>query len=123
MGWKTKIYWIATSLLALGMIAGGTAQILKAQFNIDGMNHIGFPIYIMPLLGIWKYLGVIVLLVPNYLLAKEWAYAGFFFLLTGASVSHLASGDKLFGGASAPIIFTILTVVSWYFRPHNRRIL
>ncbi len=114
-------YRIITGLLAFGMLAGGTMQLVKAKFNTDGMIHIGYPLYILPLIGAWKIAGIIIILIPGFLLLKEWAYAGFFFLLTGAVISHLASGDGI-KGAAAPFIFALLTVLSWYLRPPNRRL-
>ena len=116
------IYWIATILLSLGMLSGGIAQILKVQQNVDGMVHLGYPIYLMTLLGVWKILGVIAILIPKFRLLKEWAYAGFFFAMTGAVISHIAVGDN-FLQFVAPLIFVILTIVSWYFRPTGRKII
>jgi hypothetical protein len=60
-------------------------------------------------------------LVPRFPLLKEWAYAGFFFLTTGAVFSHLAVGHaaaELFPGS----LLLVLTVISWYFRPADRRL-
>ncbi len=119
---KRKIfYWIVTLLLALGMISGGIAQLIRAKANVEGTIHLGYPLYIMFILGTWKILGVIVLLIPNFLLIKEWAYAGFFFAMTGAVVSHLASGDS-FTEYLAPLLFGVLTVLSWWIRPDNRKL-
>jgi hypothetical protein len=86
------------------------------------MSQLGYSDYILPMLGIWKMLGVIAILVPKFPLLKEWAYAGFFFLMSGAIVSHLANGDeaKEFFG---PGLLLVLTVVSWYFRPAERKLL
>ena len=109
-------YWITTGLLVFGMVAGGTGQILQAKFNADGMVHLGYPMYMMPILGTWKLLGVVAILIPGYGLLKEWAYAGFFFLLTGGVVSHIAAGDT-FGAWMPVFIFAVLTVLSWYLRP------
>ena len=116
------IYWIATILLSLGMLSGGISQILKVQQNVDGTVHLGYPIYLMTLLGIWKILGVFAILIPKFKLLKEWAYAGFFFALTGAVISHIAVGDT-FLQFLAPLNFVILTIVSWYFRPTDRKII
>lgn len=116
------IYWIATLWLALGMTSTGIVQILQIKEEIDMMNHLRYPGYLLPLLGVWKLLGVIAILIPNFGLLKEWAYAGFFFAMSGAIISHLACGDeaiKLFG----PVLLLVLTIVSWYFRPANRRIM
>ena len=116
------IFWISTILLSLGMLSGGIAQILKVQQNVDGTVHLGYPIYLMTLLGVWKILGVIAILIPKFKLLKEWAYAGFFFAMTGAVISHIAVGDT-FLQFLAPLIFVILTVVSWYYRPTDRKII
>ena len=115
------IYWTATVILALFMFVGGLAQIFRQKDNVDGIIHLGYPLYFMTILGVWKVLGVITILLPRFPLVKEWAYAGFFFAMTGAVISHIASGDQ-FSHFIAPLVFAILTVVSWYFRPAVRRL-
>lgn len=115
------IYWIATLWLALGMTATGIVQILQLKEEVDMMSHLGYPLYFLPLLGIWKLLGVIAVLIPKSGLLKEWAYAGFFFAMSGAVVSHLACGDglkELFG----PTLLIVLTIVSWSFRPESKKV-
>ena len=116
------IYWTTTVLLALGMFSGGLAQIFRVKENVEGIVHLGYPIYLMSILGVWKMLGVIAILLPKTPLLKEWAYAGFFFAMTGAVISHIASGDS-FAHYLAPLLFAILTVLSWYFRPADRKII
>lgn len=115
------IYWIATIWLALGMASTGIVQIIRMKEETDMMTHLGYAPYFMTILGIWKILGVLTVLMPKLPLLKEWAYAGFFFSMSGAVFSHLAVGDgaKEFFG---PVLLLILTVVSWYFRPANRKI-
>lgn len=115
-------FWIVTGLLCFGMLAGGTAQIIRAKPNVDGMIHLGYPLYVMTILGIWKILAVVVILVPKYQLAKEWAYAGLFFLLSGGVISHFVSGDSILQ-ALPVFIFMCLTVASWYLRPASRKII
>lgn len=117
------IYWIATVWLALGMVATGAVQLLKAREGaggVDSITHLGYPVYIVTILGACKILGVIAVLMPKFPLLKEWAYAGFFFVMSGAVFSHAALGDeaKEFFG---PVLLIILTVVSWYFRPADRK--
>ena len=117
------IYWIATLWLALGMLSTGAVQLFKANEGAGGMDsiiHLGYPVYLLTILSIWKLLGVVAVLIPKFPLLKEWAYAGFFFVMSGAVFSHFASGDeaKEFFG---PILLLILTVVSWYFRPADRK--
>lgn len=118
---RPTVFWLVTGLLAFGMLAGGTGQLVRAQFNVDGMRHLGYPLYVLSIIGAWKLLGILVILVPGWRLAKEWAYAGFFFLLTGATVSHLANGDGI-SGALPSFVFACLTVASWYLRPTSRRL-
>ena len=116
------IYWIFTALLCFGMTASGIAQILHLKEMTEIITHLGYPLYLMTLLGLWKLLGVIAILVPNFKLLKEWAYAGFFFLLTGALFSHIVMGDT--GKAIlGPLFQTIFLILSWYFRPANRKII
>jgi len=116
------IYWIATGWLALGMTSTGIVQIIKMKEEVDMMTHLGYPLYFLTIIGVWKILGVIAILIPKFPLLKEWAYAGFFFAMSGAVFSHLAAGDgaKEFFG---PVLLIILTVVSWYFRNEDRKII
>lgn len=118
---STKIiYWIATIWLSLGMLSTGIVQLLHIKAEADMMTHLGYPLYFLTVLGIWKILGVIAVLLPKLPVLKEWAYAGFFFSMSGAVFSHLALGDaaiELFG----PVLLLVLTGVSWYLRPANRK--
>lgn len=114
------IYWIATLWLSLGMVSTGVVQLIKLQEEVDMITRLGYPLYFLTLLGIWKMLGVAAILVPKYPLLKEWTYAGFFFTMSGAVYSHIAVNDpwsELFG----PTLLLALTVVSWYFRPADRK--
>ena len=115
------IYWIATVWLSLGMLSTAIVQLLKVKEEADMIALLGYPLYLLTLLGVWKILGVIAVLIPKFGLVKEWAYAGFFFAMSGAVYSHLAIGDaaiSLFG----PMLLIILTLLSWYFRPADRRV-
>lgn len=115
------IYWIATIWLSLGMVSTGVVQLMKMKEEAEMFNRLGYPDYLLTILGVWKILGVIAVLAPRFPLVKEWAYAGFFFAMTGALFSHFAMGDsaKEFFG---PSLLIVLTVVSWYFRPADRRL-
>ena len=118
------IYWIATIWLALGMVSTAAVQLFKGkagQGGVDMITHLGYPVYFLTILGIWKILGVVALLIPKFPLLKEWAYAGFFFVMSGAIFSHIAVGDpvtELFPS----LLLLILTVVSWYFRSARFRV-
>lgn len=115
-------YWIATIWLSFGMLSAGIVQLIKTKEEVTLITHLGYPLYLLPLLGVWKILGVITVLVPGFPVLKEWAYAGFFFTMSGAVVSHLAVGEgakETFG----PVLAVVLTIVSWYFRPVDRRVI
>ena len=115
------IYWIATIWLSLGMVSTGIVQVLKLKEEATMFTHLGYPLYLLTILGTWKFLGVVAVLIPKFPLLKEWAYAGFFFAMSGAVFSHIASGDaakELFG----PVLLLVLTGVSWYFRPAGRKL-
>ena len=116
------IYWVATLWLALGMVSTGIVQIIKMNEEVDMMKHLGYPVYFLTILGVWKILGVIAILIPKTPLLKEWTYAGFFFAMSGAVFSHLACGDgaKDFFG---PVLLLVLIIVSWYFRPEERKLI
>ena len=123
------IYWISTIWLALGLLATGIQQLMKVQLEgalsppgVYGITQLGYPVYVLTILGVWKMLGVIALLIPKFPLLKEWAYAGVFFLLTGAIFSHIAV-SHLMKELFPSFLLLVLTALSWYFRPANRKIL
>lgn len=118
------IYWIATIWLSLGMVATGAVQLFKGkegQGGVDMITHLGYPVYLLTILGIWKILGVIAVLVPKFPLVKEWAYAGFFFIMSGAIFSHIATGDAATEIIPSALLL-VLTITSWYFRPVSRKV-
>ncbi len=117
------IYWIATIWLALGMLSTGIGQLIgfKGQGDEAMMAHLGYPVYLLTLLGVWKILGVVAILIPKFPLLKEWSYAGFFFAMTGATYSHIAAGDAV-KEIFPSLLLLVLTVVSWYFRSADRKI-
>lgn len=115
------IYWIATVWLALGMLSTGIVQLMKIDEEVAMMTRLGYPAYFLTIIGIWKILGVIAILIPKFPLLKEWTYAGFIFAMSGAIFSHFAVGDEAkeyFG----PALLLVLSVVSWYFRPADRKL-
>jgi hypothetical protein len=123
---KTKniVYWTTTVLVAFFM-SGGVAQLLQYRANPRGVvPELGYPMYFFAILGVWKILGAITILVPGYPRLKEWAYAGIFFDLTGAAVSCAAVGGYGAYGfhVIAPLLIAGLTVTSWALRPDSRRV-
>ena len=121
MNARTLGYWIPTALFALAMTGSGVFNASRAEPIVQGMAHLGFPAWLPLLLGIWKLLGVVAILVPGFPRLKEWAYAGFFFNLSGAFVSHLAAGDAV-GDAIAPLVILGIGLASWAMRPEGRRL-
>jgi hypothetical protein len=114
-------YWIITAILSVCIFSGGLFQAMQSKQVLQGFKPLGYPTYFISLIGIWKMLGVIAILIPNFKLLKEWAYAGIFFTMTGAVISHIASDDVKVQIIS-PIVLAVFTVLSWYLRPANRKI-
>ncbi len=115
------IYWISTIWLALGMLSSGIVQLFNMKEEVNFILDLGYPVYFLTILGIWKILGIVALLIPKFPLLKEWAYAGFFIAMSGAVFSHIALGNSV-NEIFPPLLLLILTVVSWYFRPAERKI-
>jgi hypothetical protein len=115
------IYWVATIWLSLGMVSTGLVQILKRKEDVAFILQLGYPEYFLTIIGVWKLLGVVAILLPRFPLVKEWAYAGFFFMMSGAIFSHIAMHNGIAEIAPA-LLLLALTVVSWYFRPANRKL-
>lgn len=116
------IYWIATIWLSLGMLSSGIVQMLNIKDEIEFIIQLGYPEYFLTWLGIWKILGVVVILIPKFPLVKEWAYAGFVFTMTGALYSHIVM-EHGFSDLIPPLLLIFLSIVSWYFRPEDRKLL
>ncbi|PRD48560.1 DoxX family protein [Sphingobacterium haloxyli] len=115
------IYWIATVWLSLGMVSTGIVQLIRMEEEVEKMTEMGYPAYFLTIIGVWKILGVMVVLLPKLPLIKEWAYAGFFFLMTGAIFTHIAVGDGAMEYVG-PSLLLVLTIISWYFRPNERKL-
>ncbi len=124
---KTKpiAYWTTTILVAFFMGSGGVSQVVGYLRDPHAIVPVlGYPMYFFAILGFWKALGAIAILVPRFPRLKEWAYAGIFFDLTGAAASCAAVGGYGAYGfhVLAPLILTGFTVVSWALRPQSRTI-
>ena len=122
---KTTWYWITTSLIALETLAGGVIDlahgrtgVFSGPFVADVVTSLGYPVYILAILGIFKIPGAITLVAPGFLRLKEWAYAGIVFELWGAVVSHAACGH--WGDLIAPLSLLSLAIASWALRPSSR---
>jgi hypothetical protein len=119
-------YWTTTAIISVELLAGGTADLVRGgavlvagQPVVDVLAHLGYPAYLLNILGVWKLLGAMALLAPGLPRLKEWAYAGTVFELTGALASSVANGDSsvdLLGSG----FLAMCAVVSWALRPQSR---
>ena len=88
---KIKIgYWVITGIFAAFMLFSAIPDILVVPDAVTMITGLGYPKYLIPFLGVAKLLGVIAILIPGFKRIKEWAYAGLFFDLTGATYSAIA---------------------------------
>ena len=119
MNAKSVAYWVTTVFLAFNIFSGGIAELARLPGNVEGTVFLGYPVYLLTIIGTWKVLGTIALLVPRFPRLKEWAYAGIFFNMTSAAISHAVSGD-----AAWHMFYTgflaIVTIASWALRPQSR---
>lgn len=119
---QNVLYWSSTSLAALAFAAGGAFDLLRGPPVLATLAQLGYPAYVATLLGAWKLLGAAAILAPRAPRLKEWAYAGMFFDLTGAAVSHFAVGDAA-GKVITPLVILGFVLVSWALRPASRNVL
>jgi uncharacterized membrane protein YphA (DoxX/SURF4 family) len=110
------------------MISTGLVQVFRMEAEgavappgVYGIKYLGYPVYFLTILGVWKILGVIAVLIPKFPLLKEWAYAGFFFVMSGAIFSHIAMSDPVKEFVPS-LLLLVLTVISWYLRPADRKL-
>jgi len=113
-------YWIATGLLCLVFTLGGIANLLHADVQREIMLNLGYPAYLMTLLGVAKLLAVLAILMPGWKLVKEWAYAGLTFDLIGAAFSHASAGDPI-PSVMVPLVILSIVATSYLLRPESRR--
>ena len=113
---KKILYWVTTGFAALALAAIAGANIFRVPAIIEGLTHLGYPAYFATILGVWKLLGVAAIVAPGMSRLKDLAYAGFFFVLTGAATSHAVAGDPV-GNILFPLVLLGFVVASWALRP------
>ncbi|MEP6731291.1 MAG: DoxX family protein [bacterium] len=116
---KSVAYWTTTALVVFAMMSGGIAELLRLPANVEGMVHLGYPVYFVTIIGTWKVLGAVALVLPGFGRLKEWAYAGIVFNMTGAAASHIAVNDARWHIA-ATLTIAALALASWALRPESR---
>lgn len=114
-------YWIATSLIAVEMVTGGTWDLLRTAYVRGLMDHLGYPEYMLTILGTWKILGAFAILAPRLPRLKEWAYAGMTFDLTGAAASHAICREGV-SQFVVTLLLALIVIASWALRPASRRL-
>ncbi|MBB6634222.1 DoxX family protein [Cohnella thailandensis] len=121
---KTIAYWSVTALLAAAILMSGIGQLMRLGGNVELVANLDYPLYVLKILGIWKVLGAIALLVPGFPRLKEWAHAGIFFLMTGAAFSHALADDYGDAGFNLilPLFYAALNIASWALRPKSRKL-
>jgi DoxX-like family len=110
------IYVASTAILVLEILVGAFMDLAHLPYVVQDVRSIGYPTYVLYIVGVWKVLAVGALLWPRLPRLREWAYAGVFFEMSGAAASHVLVGDPI-GKYAAPLTFTFLTLVSWWFQP------
>lgn len=120
---KKIVYWATTGLFIFELISGALwdFNLVNKSYAANVLTHLGYPLYLLTILGIAKSLAAIAVVVPGFLRLKEWAYAGAAFIFIGALFSHILAGD---GAAAfiAPIVFTFFVLSSYFLRPANKRL-
>lgn len=126
MNRKAISYWVSTTAVVFELLAGGVTDLVHGRTVlvvgepvVEVMARLGYPVYLLRILGVWKLLGAVALLVPRFPRLKEWTYAGTFFEMTGAITSEVVCGEKTINLVWACIV-TVLTLVSWALRPPGR---
>ena len=121
---KMIAYWTVTFLLAATVMLSGIGQLMQYGGNLELVTNLGYPIYVLTILGMWKVLGAIALVVPGFPRLKEWVHAGIFFLMTGAALSHAFANDYGEYGFHIilPLFYAVLNIASWTLRPKSRKL-
>ena len=114
-------YWLLTVLVTFELAAGGLWDLLRIEYVRVVLTHLGYPLYLLVILGVWRIPGALALLVPRFPRLKEWAYAGAFFDYTGAVASHFLTGDHV-GQWAPPLILSAFALSSWALHPASRRL-
>ena len=120
--WAHWAYWVTTGLVVSELVLGGVWDILRLPQVRELIERLGYPSYFLIILGIWKLLGAIALVIPKFPRLKEWAYAGVIFDLTGAVASLFASGLVAVGTTAYPVFMIGVAFASWRLRPPSRRL-
>ena len=118
---RTIAFWVTTFIIVFELVAGSVWNLKPIEWNVVQLRHLGYPTYLAFILGVWHVGAAVAIAAPGVPVLKEWAYAGSFFLWSGAVTSHLLTGDGP-ESWSAPLFFATCGIASWALRPADRRL-
>ena len=113
-------YWTTTVIVAV-MLLFALSYLTGNPQVVSGFAKAGYPQHLRIILGVAKPAAAIVLLIPGFVLLKEWAYVGAAFTWMMAVVAHYAAGDgpQTWG---VPLVLLVLLIISYVTRPAGRRL-
>jgi hypothetical protein len=118
---RSVAFWGTTLVIVFELAAGSVWNLLTIEWVEVQMRHLGYPHYFAYISGWWQAGAAVAIIAPRLPLLKEWAYAGTFFLWSGAVASHLSAGDGL-ETWWVPLMFLACGIASWALRPADRRL-
>ena len=113
---RKLVYWASTALVASALTGIGCANLVRNPKIVEGLMRLGYPAYVAAILGIWQLLGSATIILPGLPRLKEWAYAGMFFTLSGAALSHAVVGDSL-AHILVPLALLVAVMISCALQP------
>lgn len=116
---KSRImaFRIITSILVIGMLAGGISTFLRIEYQVNLFNHLGYPLFLMSMIGVGKILAAIVLILPGIPPLKIGAYVGTFIVSICAFISHIVANDGLFAIMN-PLTLTAIVLAAYFLNPY-----
>ncbi|HET6268376.1 MAG TPA: DoxX family protein [Acidobacteriota bacterium] len=118
---NSKSYWVITAMVGFFIGSGGAAELVRVPGTVEGLVHLGYPVYFASIIGFWKVLGAMAILAPGFPRLKEWAYAGIFFNMTGAAATGVFTHSAAWH-VIVDLVLAVLVVTSWALRPSSRRL-
>ena len=126
MNARSIVYWTATALIAGETLAGGVTDLIRGREVVvagrpvvDVVTQLGYPEYVLTILGTLKLAGAVAMFAPRLPRLKEWAYAGVVLELAGAAASHALRGNSAVDVAGC-LILAAFALASWALRPPSR---
>jgi DoxX-like family len=114
-------FWATTFVIVFELTAGSVWNLRSIEWVEVQLHHLGYPHFLTYILGAWQAAAAVAIIAPRLPLIKEWAYAGSFFLWSGAVMSHLSAGDSV-EVWWVPLMFATFAIASWVLRPPDRRL-